>query len=118
MRGKSKVIVKSVEYHDRVKKKNKSQNIKYKDNVELNETGEYTVQIASFPNLDSAKEMEESLKSKTYPVYISKAVVPNKGTWYRVRIGEFSSKYEAMNFAQNLKREQPYINSPIVTSLN
>lgn len=115
---KSKVIVKSVEYHDRVKNKNKNRNIKYKDRVELNETGDYTVQIASFPNLDSAREMEESLKSKTYPVYISKTVVPNKGTWYRVRIGEFNSKYEAINFAENLKREQPYISSPIVTSLN
>ena len=115
---KSKVIVKSVEYKDMDQVKVKKGNIKYKDSVDSNEIGEYTIQIASFPNLDSAKEMEQSLKSKTYPVYIMTAVVPNKGTWYRVRIGEFSSKHEAMNYAENLKKEQPYIHSPIVTSLN
>ncbi|MGI9534861.1 MAG: transglycosylase SLT domain-containing protein [Thermodesulfobacteriota bacterium] len=119
---KSKVIVQSVEYHDSVKVKNKKGNIKYRDTIDsigiAKEIGEYTVQIASFSDLDSAKEMEESLKSKTYPVYIMTATVPNKGTWYRVRIGEFNSKYEAINYAENLKREQPYINSPIVTSLN
>ena len=115
---KSKVIVKSIEYQDRIKTNDKKGNITYKDTIEPNDFGEYTVQIASFPNLDSAREMEESLKSKTYPVYITTATVPNKGTWYRVRIGEFSSKHEAMNYAENLKKEQPYINTPIVTSLN
>ena len=119
---KSKVIVQSVEYRDRNKVKIKTGNIQYRDTIEsnsvANEIGEYTVQIASFADLDSAKEMEESLKSKTYPVYITTATVPNKGTWYRVRIGEFNSKHEAMNYAENLKKEQPYIHSPIVTSLN
>ena len=116
---KSKLIVKSVKYLDSGKKAKKGE-VKYIDRLESDaqDAGQYTVQIASFPNLDSAKEMEESLKSKTYPAYIKMAYLPNKGTWYRVRIGEFSSKQKAIKFAESLRRDQPYITSPIVTSFN
>lgn len=109
---KSKVIVQSVEYVEKTgANKNK---ISYNE-VNSNE-GEYTVQIASFPSFESAKEMEESLKSKTYPAYIKVARLDDEGTWYRVRVGEFSSEHEALLFAESLKREQPYIKSAFVTT--
>ena len=126
---KSKVIVESVEY-----KQTKSKSVKYKESLNIdrpilkvesnisrktftnNNSGSYTVQIASFPHFPSAKEMEESLKSKTYPAYIKEADIPNKGRYYRVRIGEFNSKNEALLFAENLKKEQPYIKTALVTT--
>lgn len=109
---KSTVIVKSVEYYDNNGIKNSTKNIKSAPG------GEYTVQIASFPSIDNAREMEESLKAKTYPAYIKAANLHNKGTWYRVRIGEFTTKQEALLYMESLKREQPYLSSPIVTSIN
>ena len=110
--SKSTVIVKSVEYYDR------KGSLENTGKIKTTPGGEYTVQIASFPTMDNAKEMEESLKSKTYPAYIKAANLPNKGTWYRVRIGEFTTKQEALLYMENLKREQPHISSPIVTSIN
>ncbi len=110
--NKSKVIVKSVEYYDTSGTKQNTKSIK------TSPGGEYTVQIASFPNINNAKEMEESLKAKTYPAYIKAANLPNKGTWYRVRIGEFTTKQEALLYMESLKREQPNISAPIVTSIN
>jgi len=109
---KSKLIVKSVEYYDNSGTKQTTKTVK------TSSGGEYTVQIASFPDKDIAKEMEESLKAKTYPAYIKAASLPNRGTWYRVRIGEFTTKQEALLYMESLKREQPNISSPIVTSRN
>ena len=109
---KSKLIVKSVEYHDPYRKKQSTKSIK------TSPGGEYTVQIASFPDKEIARELEESLKAKTYPAYIKAASLPNRGTWYRVRIGEFTTKQEALLYMESLKREQPHISAPIVTSIN
>ncbi len=111
-RSKSRVIVKSVEYYDTSGTKQNTKSIK------TSPGGEYTVQIASFPTMDNAREMEESLKAKTYPAYIKAANLPNRGTWYRVRIGEFTTKQEALLYMESLKREQPNISAPIVTSIN
>ncbi len=109
---KSTVIVKSVDYYDTAGAKQNTNTVKSSPG------GEYTVQIASFPTMDNAKEMEQSLKSKTYPAYIKAANLPNKGTWYRVRVGEFTTKQDALLYMESLKREQPNISSPIVTSIN
>ncbi len=109
---KSTVIVKSVDYYNTSGDKQNTNTIKSSPG------GEYTVQIASFPTMDNAREMEQSLKSKTYPAYIKAANLPNKGTWYRVRVGEFTTKQEALLYMESLKREQPNISSPIVTSIN
>lgn len=110
--NKSRVIVKSVEYYDKSGIKQNTKSIKSSPG------GEYTVQIASFPDKDNAREMEESLRAKTYPAYIKTANLPNRGTWYRVRIGEFTTKQKALLYMESLKREQPNISSPIVTSVN
>lgn len=80
--------------------------------------GDYTVQIASFSEIDSAKQLESSLKSKTVPAYIKVARIPGKGTWYRVRAGGFSSKSEASSYAEYLKSQQPYIDGAYVTAAN
>ena len=109
---KSKLIVKSVKYYDPSRKTQSTKSVK------TTPGGEYTVQIASFPDKDIARELEESLKAKTYPAYIKAASLPNRGTWYRVRIGEFTTKQEALLYMESLKREQPHISAPIVTSMN
>jgi len=111
---KSKVIVESVKYVD-VGSSPARKSLKTK-RTELVNDGDYTVQVASFSEIDSAKELENSLKSKTYPAYIKVAQIPGKGTWYRVRVGEFNTKNDAMSYAEYLKTEQPYINSAFVTA--
>ncbi len=66
----------------------------------------FTVQLASFPDLGEAREMEQSLKSKSYPAFIQKAEVPGKGTRYRVRVGAFDTIKEAQLAIRRYYKEQ------------
>ncbi len=86
--------------------------------LESKEKGFFSVQIASYPNLKMAQDMERDLKSKTYPAFIQEVVLPGKGTWYRVRIGNFATKEEADLYAKNIRNIDPSINSTLVTLNN
>jgi len=79
--------------------------------------GKFLIQLASYPKLDLAKELENVLKSKGYPAFVQKAYLPNSGTWYRVRIGSFTTKKEAQTFKNSLKTSEPYLNDAIVVNL-
>lgn len=80
-------------------------------------SGKFLIQLASYPKLGLAKELENTLKSKGYPAFIQKAYLPNSGTWYRVRIGSFTTKHEAQQFKNSLKSTEPFINDAIVVNL-
>jgi len=77
--------------------------------------GQYAVQLASFPDIRIAKEMEESLKSKTYPAYIETVDLPGKGTWYRVKVGGFTTKDEAKRYGNDIITSEPDVKSILVT---
>nr|NIT14026.1 transglycosylase SLT domain-containing protein [Candidatus Dadabacteria bacterium] len=79
--------------------------------------GKFLVQLASYPKLGLARELENTLKSKGYPAFIQKAYLPNSGTWYRVRIGSFTTKQEAQQFRNSLKSSEPYLSDAIVVNL-
>jgi len=65
--------------------------------------GKYTVQLGSFQNIDTAYKLEKSLNQKGYPTFVIKAVIPEKGTWYRVRVGTFNDKEKALDYAEKIK---------------
>jgi len=75
----------------------------------------YAVQLASFPDVGAAREMERTLKSKSYPAYVEKADLGGKGTWYRVKVGRFSTKSEASNLGNEIKTAEPDVSSILVT---
>jgi cell division septation protein DedD len=81
----------------------------------VDSAGRFTVQIGSFPDLVSAQVVEQSLKSKSYPVFIQKAEVPGKGTWYRVRVGQFDTKQEAQQYGDGIKSSDPGIGAVLIT---
>lgn len=83
--------------------------------VTSDKEGKYTVQLASFPDLQIAKEMEETLKSRTYPAYIEKVNLPGKGTWYRVKVGNFTTEDEAKKFGNDMISVEPDVKSILVT---
>jgi cell division septation protein DedD len=68
-------------------------------------TGGYTVNIASFRDKGNADRLLKELEEKGYEAFIEKANIPQKGTWYRVAAGRFSSRGEALAFAQGLKEK-------------
>lgn len=83
--------------------------------VEKVRQGQYAVQLASFPDLTIAREMEASLKSKTYPAYIETVNLPGKGTWYRVKVGGFPTEDEARRYGNEMITAEPDVKSILVT---
>ena len=66
------------------------------------EVARYSIQIGSYPQLELANQAVENWKSKGYPAYMMIADIPEKGRWYRVRIGGFSEKIKADSYLSEL----------------
>jgi cell division septation protein DedD len=57
--------------------------------------GRYTVQIASLKSDQAALNLKNKLKQKGYDAYFEATDLKGKGVWYRVKVGNFSSKADA-----------------------
>ena len=70
-----------------------------------------TIQAASFKDPKDADKMVAMLKKKGYPAYRIIGVVPEKGVWYRVRIGYYGSRTEASATMKKLQKGglKPYL---------
>lgn len=68
-------------------------------------SGRYTVQVASFKNLASARKFSLSLKGLDARTAIRPVDLAGKGRWYRVQVGEIQSFQEASSLADRLSRE-------------
>lgn len=66
-------------------------------------TSRFAVQVGSFPSSDEASGVQQKWKKKGYSAFVVTGDVPQKGTWYRVRIGRYSSRKEAQAFLEKLK---------------
>ncbi len=69
-------------------------------------SGEYTIQVSAFQDKAQADRMVDRLKGKGYDAFVTKAVIPGRGIWYRVRVGKYASRDAAENVAANLKRKE------------
>lgn len=66
-----------------------------------------TIQVASLRDMTAADAMVKALKKKGYhEVYRSIGNVPGKGTWYRVRIGNFADETDAQKEMRRLKQDK------------
>ncbi len=65
----------------------------------------YTIQTAAFKNAQDADRLIEELKKSGYPADRAIGKVQGKGLWFRVRIGEYKSKSEALGVMKKLKKE-------------
>lgn len=66
----------------------------------------YTIQIAAIKDRPTAEALRDRLKKKGYPVFILRYVIPNRGTWYRVRLGHFTKREAAQEMARQLSRRE------------
>jgi cell division protein FtsN len=65
----------------------------------------WTVQVNAFPDERSAKIWVDRLKNKGYNAYMTEA--KNKGkTWFRVRVGKYSTRDEAETAVETLKSKE------------
>lgn len=67
--------------------------------------GQYTVQVSAFQDRDEASAFASSLERKGFQPFITEASLPEKGTWYRVRLGAFENEFEATVAKQLLARD-------------
>jgi len=65
----------------------------------------YTIQAASVKDPKDADRLVQKLKQSGYPAYREIGKVPGKGIWFRVRIGEYKGKAEAMGVMDKLKKQ-------------
>jgi cell division septation protein DedD len=63
--------------------------------VKSSEDARYSVQVGSYPTMDEATKIVEKWKKKGYPAYMMIADIPDRGRWYRVRMGGFSTRQDA-----------------------
>ncbi len=66
----------------------------------------YTVQVASFKEIEGADEMVNRLRAKGFPAYHVHMEVPGKGAWFRVRVGAFADRSVAENTLKGLKSQK------------
>lgn len=65
----------------------------------------FTVQVASLPNRAEAEALAARLRKQGLSPWVAEADIPGKGTFYRVRVGRFSSREQAVRYLEDLKRE-------------
>ena len=68
-------------------------------------TGRFTVQLASFKDLTSAKKFAARFKDLKPKATIREVNLAGTGRWYRVQVGELASREEASNLANRLAKK-------------
>jgi cell division septation protein DedD len=74
--------------------------------VALSQAGDYTIQVSSFRSLDQASELKGKLSKKGYIVYVQSVDLSDKGTWHRVRVGQYRDKEGAERVASDLRNRE------------
>lgn len=60
----------------------------------------YVVQVAAFRSKTISDNEAGKYRNKGYAAFVETAEIPDRGTWFRVRVGNFSSKEEAIKFLE------------------
>jgi cell division septation protein DedD len=66
----------------------------------------YTVQVASFQDRATADRLAARLRRDRYVVTVARVVLPDAGVRYRVRVGTFKTRQDALRFADILKTKE------------
>ena len=77
--------------------------------------GGYQLQVSSFRTQSEADQFSAQLRARGHKAYVLEAHVPNRGTWYRVRIGPFPSQHAAAGYRVGFEGREhvvPFIVQP------
>ncbi len=66
----------------------------------------YSIQVGSYRQPGGAAAKVNHWQSKGYDAFLSIGEVPNSGTWYRVRIGNFNTRDSARKFLDDLSKRE------------
>lgn len=77
--------------------------------------GGYQLQVSSFRTQTEADQFAVQLRARGHKAYVSEAHVAGRGTWYRVRIGPFTSQHAASQYRSGFEGREhvvPFIVPP------
>ena len=74
--------------------------------VKPSPSGTLAVQVASTKDAASAEALVKKLTQLGYAGFSTVAEIPDKGTWYRVRVGPYRTKTEAEQVRRGLIKDQ------------
>ena len=77
--------------------------------------GGFQLQVASFKDQPDADRLVDDLRRRGHRAYRLAAQVPERGVWYRVRIGPFKTKFEANKYKadfERVERVSPFVVDP------
>lgn len=77
--------------------------------------GGFQLQVASFKDQADADRLVEDLRRRGHRAFRQAAYVPERGLWYRVRIGPFKSRLEAQRYKTQFEKNErvsPFLVDP------
>jgi cell division septation protein DedD len=66
----------------------------------------FTLQVASFPTREEARDFARDLRSRGHSVFLVRTSTPERGTWFRVRVGPFNSRREAVRYQRRFESRE------------
>lgn len=85
------------------------------ETVPAGHEGGYQLQVSSFRTQGEAQAFAEQLRARGHKAYVVEAHVPDRGTWYRVRVGPFGSQHAAATYRASFEEREhvvPFIVPP------
>lgn len=79
-----------------------------------NSKGRYSLQVGSYANKEKAQQMVKQYQSKGLHARVGEISFPQKGVWYRVYVGQYSSSTDAEIARQKIHAE--YQVMPVIVS--
>lgn len=65
----------------------------------------FTVQVSAVKSEEEARRMVDRLRQRGYAARVEATAMPDKSTWYRVRMGEFPTKESARGTVDRLQKD-------------
>ena len=65
--------------------------------------GEYVLQVVSYRTEDEAESFARALRDKGHDTYVEEADIEDRGRFYRVRIGPFDTRGEALRYRRRFE---------------
>ncbi len=70
------------------------------------ESSVFTLQVASFETREEANQFAADLRGHGHRVFLVRTGTPERGTWFRVRVGPFFSRRDAVSYQQRFERQE------------
>jgi len=68
--------------------------------------GAYTLQVVSYESSEQAERFAKNLRGRNHKAFVAQADVPGRGRFFRVRIGPFEARKDALDYQASFERDE------------